>query len=522
VGLVALVALVYGSVGELGSVNFDDPRYVFQNPHVSRGLTREGVAWAFTSFHSGNWHPLTWLSHLLDVELFGLDPGRHHAVNAVLHGAATLLLFGFVKAASGRVWRSALAAALFAAHPLHVESVAWISERKDVLSGALWFLACWAYAGYVRRPGAARYALVTAAFILGLLSKPMVVTLPIVLLLLDVWPLGRISASAPSLPQALVLVREKAPLLALSVASGVVTLLAQSRGEAFSDVAALGLQARLGNAVLSYALYLGKMVWPVDLAVVYPHPSLRPGGLPAWQTVGSILLLAVLTAGAMWQRSRRTYLAVGWLWYLVTLVPVIGLVQVGLQGMADRYTYVPLVGIFVAVAWLAGDAAEAFRPGRAVAAVACAGLLLGCTAVARRQVATWRDSFTLFGHALEVTKDNWLALRNLGIAWQDARLPERAIPALEESLRLMPGDGQTWMNLGIAYASVRRYEDASRCLGRAAEMRPGDGHVWFNLGIYYLLTGEWERVPEVELRLRSIDPDLADRFAQRAARARGQ
>jgi tetratricopeptide (TPR) repeat protein len=190
--------------------------------------------------------------------------------------------------------------------------------------------------------------------------------------------------------------------------------------------------------------------------------------------------------------------------------------------MADRYTYVPLVGIFVAVAWLAGDAAEAFRPGRAVAAVTCAGLLLGCAALARRQVATWRDSFTLFGHALEVTKDNWLALRNLGIAWQDARLPERAIPALEESLRLMPGDGQTWMNLGIAYASVRRYEDASRCLGRAAEMRPGDGHVWFNLGIYYLLTGEWERVPEVELRLRSIDPDLADRFAQRAARARGQ
>jgi tetratricopeptide (TPR) repeat protein len=521
-GLAALVALVYGSVGGLGSVNFDDPRYVFQNPQVSRGLTAEGLAWAFTSFHAGNWHPLTWLSHMLDVELFGLDPGRHHAVNAVLHGAATLLLFAFLRAATGSLWRSALAAALFAVHPLHVESVAWISERKDVLSGAFWFLACWAHVRYVRKPGLARYALVAAAFTLGLLSKPMVVTLPLALLLLDFWPLGRVSAAAQFRPQALGLLREKVPLLALSVASGVVTLVAQTRGGAVSAVPVLEPSARIGNALLSYALYLGKTVWPAGLAVVYPHPSLGPDGLPAWQVACSALLLAALTALAAWQRTRRPYLAMGWLWYLGTLLPVIGIVQVGLQGMADRYTYVPLAGIFVAVAWLVGDAAEAFRPGRAVVAAACAGLLLACAAQARRQVETWRDSFSLFGHALDVTSDNWLAFRNLGVAWQDARQPERAIPALEKSLRLMPNDGQTWMNLGIAYASVRRYEDASRCLERAAEMRPGDGHVWFNLGIFYVLTGQWERVPEVERRLRLIDADLAERLAQRVDQASGR
>jgi protein O-mannosyl-transferase len=518
---VALVALTYGSAAGLGAVNFDDPRYVFQNPHVQRGLTGEGVAWALTTFHAGNWHPLTWISHMLDVELFGLDPGHHHLVNAILHGAATLLLFGFLGAATGHLWRSALAAALFAAHPLHVESVAWISERKDLLCAAFWFLACRAYLSYARRPGAARYALVAGAMALALLCKPMAVTLPAVLLLLDFWPLGRVAPGAPLPARVLGLVREKVPLLALSAASSALTLLAQSRGGAVSDVPTLGAGARIGNAVLSYALYLGKTVWPLDLAVVYPHPFLGAGGISAWGVAGSALLLAAITALAAWQRSRRPWLAVGWLWYLVALLPVIGLVQVGLQGMADRYTYVPLVGIFIALAWLAGEAAEAPGPRRIAAALACAGLVLGSSALARRQVETWRDSFTLFGHALEVTTDNWLALRNLGVAWQDARQPEKAIPALEESLRLMPGDGQTWMNLGIAYASVRRYADARSCLERAAEMRPGDGHVWFNLGIFYLLSGQAERVPEVELRLRPIDPDLAERLAERAARARG-
>ncbi|HET6923659.1 MAG TPA: tetratricopeptide repeat protein [Anaeromyxobacteraceae bacterium] len=520
--LATLVALAYGAVGGLGFVNFDDPRYVFQNPHVQRGLTFEGVAWAFTAFHAGNWHPLTWLSHMLDVELFGLDPGRHHVVNAVLHGAATLLLFGLLRSATGRTWPSALAAALFAVHPLHVESVAWISERKDVLAAVFWMLATWAYLRQVRRPGAVRSAAVAAAFALGLMSKPTVVTLPAVLVLLDLWPLGRISATAPPWPQALALVREKAPLLALSLATGAVTLLAQSRGEGVAALPALPVSARIGNAVLSSALYLGKTVWPARLAAVYPHPALGAGGLPAWAVLASALLMAALTALALWQLRRRPVLAVGWLWYLVALLPTIGLVQVGLQGMADRYTYLPLVGIFVALAWLAAEAAGASGPRRIAVASACLGLVLACAAVSRRQVETWRDSFTLFGHALEVTRDNWLALRNLGVAQQDAGRPAEAIANLEASLQLMPHDGQAWMNLGISYASVGRHHEAARCLQRAAEMRPDDDHVWFNLGIFYALTGQWDRLPEVERRLRELSPEMAERLSRRLARARGR
>jgi tetratricopeptide (TPR) repeat protein len=234
------------------------------------------------------------------------------------------------------------------------------------------------------------------------------------------------------------------------------------------------------------------------------------------------VLLAALTALVLWQRRRRPVLAVGWLWYLVTLLPVIGLVQVGLQGMADRYTYLPLVGIFVALAWLVAEAAEAPRPGRVAVVSACVGLVLACAALSRRQVETWRDSFTLLGHALEVTEGNWLALRNLGIAQQDAGRYAEAIASLERSLRLMPHDGQAWMNLGISYASVRRYHDAAQCLQRAAEMRPDDDHVWFNLGIFYALTGQWDRVPGVERRLRDLSPEMAERLSRRLARARGQ
>jgi tetratricopeptide (TPR) repeat protein len=519
-GLLGLVALVYGAAGNLGFVNLDDEQYVTQNTAVVRGFTAEGLRWAF-GFHLSNWHPLTWISHMLDVELFGLDAGSHHLVNVALHALATLLLFGFLRGATGATWRSAFAAALFAAHPLHVESVAWVAERKDVLSTVFWLLACWAYVGWVRRPGTLRYAAVVAAFALGLLSKPMVVTLPVALLALDVWPLKRIDPARPSLREALALLREKLPLLAMSAASSVLTVLAQSQGGAVSSTRLIGVGDRIGNAILSCALYLWKTVWPARLAVAYPHPSLGPAGLSGWQVTVAALVLAAGSTLAFQQRVRRPYLATGWLWYLVTLLPVMGIVQVGLQGMADRYTYVPLIGIFAAVAWLAGEAAASSRLRRGGAAAVCAGLVLACGVVARRQVETWKDSFTLFGHALAVTSDNWFALRNLGSAHQDAGNHAVAIAALEESLRLMPHDAQTWMNLGISYGSVGRYDDAARCLGRAAAMRPGDDYVWYNLGIFYLLTGQWDRVPEVEARLRQLSPPMAERFAQRAARARG-
>lgn len=518
--LVGLVATTYWQVRELGFVNFDDPRYVLQNPQVRRGLSLEGAGWAFTALYAGNWHPLTWLSHMLDVELFGLDPGWHHLTNALLHAAATLLLFAGLRSASGRTWPSALAAALFAAHPLHVESVAWVSERKDLLCAAFWFLAMWAHVGWTRRPTVPRYALVVAAAALALLSKPMAVTLPLALLLLDMWPLGRMAPEGPVPPIALL--REKIPLLLLSLGSSVATLVAQSRGGAISSAFHLGPGPRVANAVLSYAAYLWQTIWPARLAVVYPHPSFTPAGLATWKVALSALAFAAATALALWQRKRRPYLAVGWAWYVVTLVPAIGLVQVGAQGMADRYTYVPLVGVFVAVAWLAAEAAGAVPWRRAAVAAACAAIVAALAVASRRQAEHWRDSFSLFGHALEVTDHNWMALRNLGAALQDAGRPDEAITALEQSLRLWPREAQTWMNLGISYATVRRLEEAEVCLRRALEMQPGDAHAWYNLGIFYALRGRWEGIPEVESRLRELDPDLARRLQERVARARLQ
>ncbi|HEU4385123.1 MAG TPA: tetratricopeptide repeat protein [Anaeromyxobacteraceae bacterium] len=518
--LIGLVTWIYGPVEDFGFINLDDEQYVTHNPAVTRGLTAAGLRWAL-GFHLSNWHPLTWVSHMLDVELFGLDPGMHHLVSVLLHGLASLLLFGFLRSATGATWRSALVAALFAAHPLHVESVAWVSERKDVLSTVFWFLGCWAYVGWVRRPGAARYAGVASTFLLGLLSKPMVVTLPLVLLLIDAWPLRRLDLGRPPLRQVLALLREKLPLLAMSAASSVVTLLAQSQGGAVSSTGLIGVPDRIGNAVLSYAAYLWKTVWPAHLAVAYPHPSLGPQGLSWWGVAVAALVLAAASAFAHHQRARRPYLAIGWLWYLVTVLPVIGLVQVGVQAMADRYTYVPLVGIFAALAWLAAEMAERFRTPSAVAA-GCAVAVLACAGLARRQVGTWKDSFTLFGHATAVTRDNWFALRNLGSAHQDLGEHALAIAAFEESLRLMPHDAQTWMNLGISYGSAGRYEDSARCLERAAAMRPGDDHIWYNLGVLYLLTKQWDRVPDVQARLQQLSPPLAERFARRVATERGQ
>lgn len=519
-GLFALVAAVYANAGGLGFVNFDDPRYVTRNAHVQAGLTWSGVAWAFTTLHDANWFPLTWLSHMVDVQLFGLAPGCHHWMNVGLHCSNTILLFAALRAATGATWRSAVVAALFGLHPLHVESVAWISERKDVLSTLFWFAGTLAYVRYARRPSAGRYAMVMGAMALGLLAKPMVMTLPLALLLLDLWPLERIPAEGPRGPAFLRLVKEKLPLFALSGASAAITFVAQARGGAVNSMEVLPIGTRVANALLSYASYLGKAFWPVNLAAVYPHPGLGPGGIPQWKVAGAALLLAAITAVAVWQRTRRPYLMVGWLWYLVTLAPVIGLVQVGLQGMADRYTYVPLVGIFVGVTWLAADLAGEGRVRRPLAIAAASAALVLCAGLARRQAGYWRDSFTLFEHALAVTEDNGMAWRNLGTAYVDAHQYPIAIAALRESLRLLPYDARTWMNLAIAQAAVGQFAEADDAFARALRMNPNDPFVWFNLGIAEAMQGRWDRVAEVQLRLRELNPELADDLERRLRRAR--
>ena len=522
--LMGAIAGVYWHSGSLGFVNLDDPQYVYQNDEVRRGLTLDGLGWAFTTFHASNWHPLTWISHMIDVQFFGLDPGPQHLVNVALHAVATLLLFFFLRNASGRRWRSAAVALLFAVHPLHVESVAWISERKDLLSAVFWMASCLAYVRYARRPGPWGYGLVLLSFAAALLSKPMAVTLPFVLLLLDYWPLERLALSAPELRRSRNLLLEKVPLFALAAASGALTYLAQSHGGSVSPSSApngpLGLATRSGNAFLSYVAYLAKTAWPADLAALYPHLGLSTAGFPAWKGIGAAFAIVGVTVAAAAQHRRRPYLAVGWLWYLGTLVPVVGLVQVGLQGMADRYTYVPLVGIFIALTWLSADL-SASAAWRRVAVPTCAMVAaLALALVARRQVAYWRDSLTLFQHAVAVTDENWLAWRNLGGAYQENRLPGEAIACFEKSLKLMPYAGETWAALAMSYSGVDRHEDAIRAFREAVGLRPDDAVVWYNFAIECAGQGRWGEVSGIEQRLRVLDPPLATRLVSTLGNAR--
>jgi tetratricopeptide (TPR) repeat protein len=515
--VLAAVLVAYRGVGAFGFVDFDDSRYVFQNPVVLAGLTREGVAWAFTALHASNWHPLTWLSHMLDVTLFGPGPAAMHRVSVAWHAANALLLLAVLRAASGALWRSALAAAVFAAHPLAVESVAWIAERKNVLSTFFFLLAIGAYLRHVRRPGPGRYLLVAAAFALGLLAKPMVVTLPVVLLALDVWPLGRLAPGVAPLRALAPLVREKLPLLALSAASSAVTLVAQARGGTISTAEALPIPERLANAAVACAWYLVKAVWPSDLAVFYPHPAWSPSGISAWRVAGGAALLAALTLGALGVRRARPWVPAGWAWFLVTLLPVIGLVQVGLQGTADRYAYLPLVGPFAAAA-LSLPARP--RPWARVALAAPAAAAVAWLAIAAHaQAATWRDSFTLFSHAAEAVPGNWLAWKNVGMYRFQRGEYREAVRAFEESLRSEPTDPDTWSNLGVSLAALDDHAAAAGALERSAALRPGDADVLSNLAVARALSGRLDLALRAVERLAAVDPARA---RQLLARLRGE
>jgi tetratricopeptide (TPR) repeat protein len=411
-----------------GFVNLDDGLYVTGNSHVQAGITRASVAWALTANVANNWHPLTLLSHLLDCQLFGLDAAGHHATSLLLHLANVLLLFAVLRQLTGAVWRSAAVAALFAVHPAHVESVAWVAERKDVLSALFWLLAMGAYGRYARRPALGRYLWVVLAMALGLAAKPMVVTLPFALLLLDVWPLERLGLGWRRLAM------EKLPLLALSAASSLVTLRYQR-----TSLAPLGLDPwslRLANAAVSYAAYLGKLLLPGNLAVFYPIPL----AIPAWKVAGAAALLAVITTLAVRSARKSPWLLVGWLWFLGTLVPVIGLVQVGRQAMADRYTYIPSIGLFVAIVWgiaeLIGERRIVSTTILAMAVAAAIALLAMGTWM---QIGYWRDSVALYRHALAVTRDNYVAHVGLAKALTARRNWTGAAEQYRAALALRPG-----------------------------------------------------------------------------------
>ncbi|HOC56173.1 MAG TPA: tetratricopeptide repeat protein [Verrucomicrobiota bacterium] len=513
----AVTLAVFALAGRNGFVSYDDPDYVTENPRVLGGLNGASVAWAFGTGHAGNWHPLTWLSHMLDCQIYGLKPAGHHLTSLFLHIGNSLLLFGLFQRLTGAFWRSAMVAALFALHPLHVESVAWVAERKDVLSGFFFLLTLWAYVRYAkgrmqnaecRMPVPERgssfcilpsafYLLALVFFALGLMSKPMLVTVPFVLLLLDYWPLGRMrkeecrmqkgEADSPKRntpharrfilrPSSFILL-EKLPFFILAAASCVVTFLIQRAAGAVSSLEALPLEFRISNALISYLRYAGKMVWPANLAVFYPAPAEWPA---AW-VAGAALLLAAVSVLAIRSVRKAPWFPFGWFWYLGMLVPVIGIVQVGQQAMADRYTYIPLIGLFVAIVWGGAQAAARWPRTRNWLAAGAAAALAACAVLTWRQIGHWRSSTTLFEHALAVTRDNHVAHNNLGVILFDEGNLAAAAEHFEEAVRLKRNYPEGLGNLGLCHLKQGRPEEAAELLSQSLRVRP-TAVVQYNLG----------------------------------------
>ncbi len=545
--VLALATLaVYAPVRSHAFLFYDDDTYVTENAVVSAGLTPHGVAWACTTFHATNWHPLTWLSHMLDVQLFGMAPGPQHLVNVLLHAAAAVLLFLAFRRATDAPWPSAFVAAVFALHPLHVESVAWIAERKDVLATLCGFAALLAYVRHAERPESRRLASVAAFLALSLLAKPTFVTAPFLFLLLDAWPLGRVAGgpSSPAGPRPTFplarLALEKLPFLALAALSSIVTVIAQSSGGAVAGLH-LGVGTRAANALVAYATYLGQAFWPANLAVLYPH---RGTALPAWEWIVAAVLLVALTALALRVRARWPWVAVGWFWFGGTLVPMIGLVQVGVQSRADRYTYVPLTGIALAVAWSVAALVREGKIPRAAAAGAAVLALAAMAAATWHQLSFWTDHETLFRHALAVTEDNghaessladWLyragriddglvharaaarllphnakAAYNLGLLLHAKQDAAGARAAFVDATTCDPRHANAWMALGNVDLESDRFDDAERALKQAAALAPDSSLVYYNLGWLYGRTNRADLALAAFRECVRLEPNSAD------------
>jgi Flp pilus assembly protein TadD len=511
--LAAATLAVFWGAQQCQFVNYDDPAYITSNPDLQHGLTGQSVRWAFQTGAASNWHPLTWLSHLADVEFYGMEPAGHHLTSVLLHALNGVLLFLILRRMTGALWRSAFVAAVFALHPLRVESVAWVSERKDVLSTMFWMLTVWAYVRYADNLKIQNskfkffYALALLFFILGLMSKPMLVTLPLVLLLLDYWPLERwprggaglgmrqswlvgtprcgvrsAQRADPTLPDhpktdgLLGLVVEKIPFLILAAASSVVTFVVQRQGGAVAPLAGVPVGARVGNAFISYMRYLAKIFWPARLSPLYPHP----GYWPWWEVAGAVLALAAITAWVIRRAHAQPYLAVGWFWFVVMLAPTIGLVQVGIQSMADRYTYVASVGVSIMVVWAANEWIKTQRWILGAMAVLALG---ACAILTPRQVAYWRTGETLFQHAIEVTDNNYLAYNNLGFDLSNRGEMERAMSDFQKALAINPNYDEAHNNLGYALAALGRYQEATNEYIKALSLNPRLTEAHNNLGI---------------------------------------
>ena len=470
--LVAITWLVFGQTIRYDFVNYDDNDYVYANPAITSGLTLHGITHAFSGRHARNWHPLTTLSHMLDCQVWGVRAGGHHFTNVVLHTIAVVLLFLVLKQMTGAIWQSAFVAALFAIHPLRVESVAWISERKDLLSAVFFMLTLGAYARYARFPSFGRYLTMSILFALGLMSKPMLVTVPLVLLLLDYWPLQRFGGRSSIKRLAL----EKIPLLTLSAAAGVATLLLQR--SSLAVVEQLPLVSRIGNGLVSCVIYVKQMIWPVGLAVFYPHPGDQ---LPVWEIGLAIVLLALVSAGAIALRRKLPYLVTGWFWYLVMLLPVIGLIQVGSQAHADRYTYLPQIGLYLLLAWAITDAL-ASRLQRRILAVTASVTVIALAWCAHVQASYWRNGESLWGHALAVTSGNFMAHDGLGECLGNRGRLDEAIDQFQKALNIAPSYPEIETNLILALTKKGRTDEAIPHLQALLKENPNDAQAHYNLG----------------------------------------
>ncbi|HET7698403.1 MAG TPA: tetratricopeptide repeat protein [Vicinamibacterales bacterium] len=503
VALVVINLVIYANVGRFELVNWDDPTYITENPTVLRGLNWSTAWWALTTGHSPYWHPLTWLSHLLDVSLFGTNPGPYHVVSLILHAANTLLLFELLRRATGAPGRSAFVAAAFAAHPLHVESVAWVTERKDVLSTLFLLLTTLAYVGYVRRPSLARYTGVMALFACALMSKPMVVTLPLVLLLLDVWPLGRTNARR--------LIVEKVPLLALAIATSITTVAIQARVGAMAGLDALPLSTRLGNAAIGYLAYVWKTVWPWPMAAFYPLFELSP------LRVGAALAALLAVSYATYRvRRQHPYVWVGWCWYVVTITPVVGFLQAGEQGIADRFTYVPMIGLAIAAAWGAPPLVNRIRSHTRALPAAAAVLVVVWTIAARAQAAHWENSLTLWEHAARVTPRSYIAHENLGQALRERGRLHEALASYERALALAPAHSPGYVavinnSIGLVLARQGRTAEARQRFAAAVLSDRAFAEARSNLGNALAAEGHANEAIEhyreaIRLKPDSVEP----------------
>jgi len=516
VSLFVLTWAVFSQTLRYDFVNYDDPHYVYQNTRITSGINFANVAWAFSHIHSENWHPLTTITHMLDCQLHGLNAGWHHFTNVLLHCLAVVLLFVALERMTGALWRSAFVSAVFAVHPLHVESVAWIAERKDVLSAVFFMVTLLAYFHYTRSPSIGRYLIVAIVFALGLMSKPMLVTLPFVLLLLDYWPLGRFDAHRSNTGrQVLQLIMEKIPLITLSAVSSLITFLAQRGAIGWTEQ--LPMSERITNAFVAYVIYIRQMFWPTELAVFYPHPENR---LPIWEVSLALIILVGIMAAAFVLRKRAPYLVTGWLWYLGMLVPVIGLLQVGWQGHADRYTYLPQIGLYIAVTWALTDLIRSWRFQR-TALSAAALIVIGVLSWRGwLQTSYWRDSETLFTHALAVTSNNDVALNNLGIIFLDKGQLDDAISKLQAAIDLRPENAPAHDNLAKALLKKGQVSEAMVHYRKFLELEPANVEARNTLGTALIQQGhireaidQWQEVLALQPENGNAASNLAWVFA---------